>query len=655
MLEEDEKPDDEAEDVKEPVAVAITEGTGDEVPAEETRGSKLQALLTEKLPDCISKAKADEFCVSFCYLNSKGARRQLVEALARIPRSRTELTSTYARIVASLSRLYPDILTPVLDQLRKEFYGIMKTRKQLNVENKIRNVRYQSELVKFRVAPPIVAFRMIKALLAEFSPHNVQLLTALMETCGRFLYLVPYTQQSMDGFLETMLRLRRARNLDLHHQTLIESAYFAVKPPERKCGKVKKEFTQAQQYARWLISQRLDDPAVNVDNVLKSLRRLPWLTPEEKIGEHVMKAALKVARTKYVLIPNVADCISGLMKFYPNLIVQMVDHIFEELQRALDSPYKREMQRILGITRMLGEMYNFTAITSNVIFDLLYHLINFGHDAPADGIVDASAVPVKKYDPRVPFEADSPGDLFRAQVVCEMLNTVGAYFVRGQAKDRMNRFLAYFQRYLLIKQFVPMHVEFQILDTFDYLEEQARSVAVDIARSQQKARMTSAQEAVITSQVMFDRFDNLDAAQKAVDAMELSGVKEGPEDEDEEKEGDADIDEAPHRRGEVGERGDGAAAEDNEDEEEGEESDESDDDDDDESAEGEESSDEDISEREAAKMLEKLRIAEEDDEFEKAFKSVMQDSVTSVTNRYQDVNRMVIPGMQPQMRFLNKI
>jgi hypothetical protein len=41
-------------------------------------------------------------------------------------------------------------------------------------------------------------------------------------------------------------------------------------------------------------------------------------------------------------------------------------------------------------------------------------------------------------------------------------------------KEKLNRFLVYFQRYLLTKQFIPIHIEFSILDTFDNLEELAR-------------------------------------------------------------------------------------------------------------------------------------------------------------------------------------
>lgn len=630
---------------------------------DESRASKLQILLTEKLPECVNKAKTDEFCVSFCYLNTKGARKQLVQALGRVPRGRGELTIHYARIVASLGRLFPDIIPPILDQLRKEFYGILKTKRQLHVENKIRNVRYQSELVKFRVAPPIVAFRMIKALLADFTPHHVQLLATLMETCGRFLYLLPYAQDAMNGFIDTMMRLRRARHLDLHHQTLIESAYFSVKPPERKAGKQKKERTVVQQYVWYLITERLDDPAVSVDYVLKSLRRLPWQNADEKIVEHVVKASFKVARTKYVLIPNLADCLSGLLKYYPNLVIQVVDRILEEVQRALDSPYKREMQRILGLTRLLGELYNFTAITSSVVFSFLYHLINFGHDVPSsENALDnnnpqqrvsvVGEMTVKRFDPRIPSEVDPPNDLFRAQVICEMLQTVGSYFVSGTVKERMVRFVTYFQRYLLTKQFIPMHVEFTILDTFDYLEEQARAAAHEGHRKHSKV----AQSIPVT----FPRYDNLDAVQKVIDDWEAQmggreAVGGAADEDDEEKEVEGDADEAPHRRAggnEADQENDRGDEDDGEDDSEESGDDDDEDDEDSEEEDEEESEEEDISEREAAKMLEKLRIAEEDEDFDRAFKAVMQESISNVANRNQDINRMVIPGITALLHFV---
>jgi hypothetical protein len=109
----------------------------------------------------------------------------------------------------------------------------------------------------------------------------------------------------------------------------------------------------------------------------------------------------------------------------------------------------------------------------------LYHIINFGHQQQEKQVENNVAKNEAKSDPRIISELDLPTDLFRAQLVCEILNTCGVYYVRGQAREKLNKFLVYFQRYLLTKQFIPLHVEFAILDMFDYLEELAKNVLIE--------------------------------------------------------------------------------------------------------------------------------------------------------------------------------
>lgn len=607
--------------------------------ANEPKAAKLLVLLEETLPECVNKQRVDEFCTSFCYISTKNARKRLIQSLIRIPRSRSELTVTYARIIASLSRIYPDIAPAVLDALRKDFFGMLKTKTQQHIESKMKTVRYLGELVKFRIAPPIVAFRMYRSFFGEFSNTNAQLLAVLLETCGRFLYLLPYTHDHMVEILNTMLRLRRAKNLDLNMQTLLEAAYFAVKPPERVAKTAKTPLTVVQQYIRHLLLVKLDEPRASVEAIIRNLRRLPWKSAEENVTLHVVKASLRLARTKYVSIPNLADCISGLGSYHPNLVVQVVDRILEEVQRGLETPYKREIQRMLGLVKLLGELYNFTAISSVIIFDLLYHLINFGHTEvnlatllAERAALGPSAPPMRvAYDPRVPTDLDPVTDLFRAQVVCEILNTCGMYYVKGKPKEKLSRFLVYFQRYLLTKQYIPLHVEFAILDTLDGLEEQARDAVKEAPRKTGRgSRATAAVEPV---SAMFPRFESLEAAQAAVDVFETvpeeerlrlekeqeREAEEELEDRDEDQDDEDMNDAAPGEAGE-GEGDNSSSDEEGNEGSEGEEEEE----DDEEARRAVQREEEEQSERMAAKMMEKLRIAEEDDEFEKALKNVMQ-------------------------------
>ena len=89
-----------------------------------------------------------------------------------------------------------------------------------------------------------------------------------------------------------------------------------------------------------------------------------------------------------------------------------------------------------------------------VIFDVLYLLITFGHAQGKNGSLESLIDPIV--------------DTFRVRLVCCLLETCGQYFDTGSAKRRLETFLLYFQRYILLKQFVPIDVEFMVADLFDH-------------------------------------------------------------------------------------------------------------------------------------------------------------------------------------------
>jgi regulator of nonsense transcripts 2 len=73
----------------------------------------------------------------------------------------------------------------------------------------------------------------LQACLDDFYHHNIDVACNLLETCGRFLYLSQGTTVRMSNMLEILRRLKNVRNLDPHHSTLVENAYYLCKPPER--------------------------------------------------------------------------------------------------------------------------------------------------------------------------------------------------------------------------------------------------------------------------------------------------------------------------------------------------------------------------------------------------------------------------------------
>lgn len=98
------------------------------------------------------------------------------------------------------------------------------------------------------------------------------MLCALLETCGRFLYLTDGTHHRTVTLLETLLRLKDVKT-DAFTQEMLDMAYHAVKPPERAVVSVK-ERTPIHCFIRYLLLERLNSR--NIEDVLKLLRKLPW-------------------------------------------------------------------------------------------------------------------------------------------------------------------------------------------------------------------------------------------------------------------------------------------------------------------------------------------------------------------------------------------
>lgn len=60
-------------------------------------------------------------------------------------------------------------------------------------------------------------------------------------------------------------------------------------------------------------------------------------------------------------------------------------------------------------------------------------------------------------------------DLCWTYKLCTLLDTCGRYFAKGTAKRKLDRFLTFFQRYILSKPSLTMDMEFDLADLFERL------------------------------------------------------------------------------------------------------------------------------------------------------------------------------------------
>ncbi|XP_077212935.1 regulator of nonsense transcripts UPF2 [Tasmannia lanceolata] len=403
-------------------------------------GTNLDGLL-QRLPGCVSRDLIDQLTVEFCYLNSKSNRKKLVRALFNIPRTSLELLPYYSRMVATLSTCMKDVSSMLLQMLEEEFNFLINKKDQMNIETKIRNIRFIGELSKFRIAPAGLVFSCLKACLDDFTHHNIDVACNLLETCGRFLYRSPETTIRMANMLETLMRLKNVKNLDSRHSTLVENAYYLCKPPERS-ARVSKVRPPLHQYIRKLLFSDLDKSSI--EHVLRQLRKLPW----DECEPYLLKCFMKVHKGKYSQVHLIASLTAGLSRYHDEFAVAVVDEVLEEIRVGLElNDYGMQQKRIAHM-RFLGELYNYEHIESSVIFETLYLIVVFGHGTAEQDVLDP------------------PEDCFRIRMIITLLQTCGHYFDRGSSKRKLDRFLVYFQRYVISKGSMPLDIEFDIQDLF---------------------------------------------------------------------------------------------------------------------------------------------------------------------------------------------
>ncbi|ELR24703.1 MIF4G domain containing protein [Acanthamoeba castellanii str. Neff] len=390
-------------------------------------GVTLEELL-HRLPNCVNRDLIDKAAIDFCYINTKGNRKKLIKTLFNAPRTQLALLPYYARLVATLNQCMKDIGPALVAMLEEEFNYFMRKKDQMMIETKLKNIRFLGELVKFRVCPLHLIFNCLKECLDDFLHHNIEVACALLDQCGRFLYRNPETHVRAKNMLDIMMRLKGSKNLDNRLANNVENAYYQCIPPERPARK-EKTIPPMVQYTHKLVYNDLNRHTVK--NILKQLRKLPWDTEEAQI----LDTFVKIHKGKYGNIHVVASLAAALSQYH------------DVMGTKLNPDFKYQQRRVAEV-KYLGELYNYRLIESGTIFYALYLLLNH---AAGD------------------LTLDPPDDCFRIRLICVLLDTCGKYFDRGTSKKRLDRFLVYFQRYYLSKQYVPIDIEFMVSDAMESL------------------------------------------------------------------------------------------------------------------------------------------------------------------------------------------
>lgn len=393
----------------------------------------------QTLPNSVNKDLIDKAAVEFCMnFNTKSNRKKLVRALFTVHRTRYDLLPFYSRFVATLYPCMPDVASDLVQLLKGDFRWHVRKKDQINIESKLKTVRFIGELVKFKLFPKSEALHCLKMLMFDFSHHNIEMACALLDSCGRFLYRSQDSHHRTKIYLDVMMRKKSALHLESRYTTMIENAFYYSNPPEIQQS-AQKVRPPMHEYIRKLLYKDLSK--VTTEKVLRQMRRLPWDDPE--IAFYATKCLIAVWNVRYNSIHCAANLLAGLAPYHEHIAIQVVDGVLEDSRLGMEVNHPKYNQRRVSGVKYLGELYNYRMLESAVVFKTLYSFITFGV------VMDDSAA----------SPLDPPEHLFRVRLVCVLLETCGTYFDKGSSKKKLDCFLAYFQRYYWFKRSNPIYTE----------------------------------------------------------------------------------------------------------------------------------------------------------------------------------------------------
>lgn len=486
-------------------------------------------LLLQSISHSLNREAIDVIAEKFCYLNTKNNRMRLVEAVYTLPRTRVDEIPYWCRLLATLHQhMKSDLVEELIHLFTSEFYRLLRGKNQFRIESKIRNIRFLTEFVKFQLAPATLLFKCWHALLLSFTPNAIQLICLILENCGRWLYRTPQSHMRCAQFLERTMQLKETRYLDKNLNLLLENAYFSVRPPPPSPMLLapKKVRSIMHQFIRKSVFEELNPKTTEA--IIRRLRKLNWNEKEnlsdpshESARTLVVKCLSNVSNVAFGNLTSLAMLCAGLNRYHHTVGVGVTDNLLEEVRVGLDLNRFSQNQRRLLNMEYLGRLFLLKVVEAHTIFDTLYLLLTLGHE------VDDTGKLTSKIDP--------PGDTFRIRLVVALLEVCGTSFDQGILKKRLDRFLLYFERYLFLKELIPIDLQFALADLLEKLRPNYQRAASMADVSKQIAAMEAE-----STHATVDRLHSLTAAAEtgaSTPRSQLSDV-EGEDVEEEEGEGD---------------------------------------------------------------------------------------------------------------------
>lgn len=95
--------------------------------------------------------------------------------------------------------------------LETEFNELYETTDVIKIETKVRNIRFLGELTKFQVCSTQIVLECFKKCLDDFHGHNIEIITNLLETCGKYLLRMEESKLKFNNLLDQLWRFKESK------------------------------------------------------------------------------------------------------------------------------------------------------------------------------------------------------------------------------------------------------------------------------------------------------------------------------------------------------------------------------------------------------------------------------------------------------------
>ncbi|GJQ12612.1 hypothetical protein GpartN1_g4403.t1 [Galdieria partita] len=377
-----------------------------------------EALLS--LSSCSDMEKMDKWCLeNWCVFKKSQMRKKLVKTLFNLSFTNPEMVPLASRLVATLNPVYPDIASNVIQILKDDFMSYFERKEtgEHYLKCRIWNARWISEMTKFRLFPAHVVLGYVKLCLEDFSHYNVDIVCAVLETCGRFLYGNSETEYRTSSLLDILWRLKSVKNLEPRHEVMVENAYYTVRPLDAKQEK-NAEREPLKEFIHHILFE-----------VRYHYRKLPWLVNKLRklpctmeIESFIVEEFLQTEKFPYDCLGDMAKVITEYSKYRDSIGIGLVDAIVEAIFCLLESQNSRLLQQRVAQLKLLGEMFRTRFVNGRFIMNLAYCIISYGWN---DSLL---------------VEQEN-GISIRVRMVCSLLETCGFELLDMISFRRMETFL----------------------------------------------------------------------------------------------------------------------------------------------------------------------------------------------------------------------